>query len=458
MDDGDRARSRRRSVASPGRSAPAGATKGRWCWRTTLSYSKAQSRSPDSSRATSSMLAPRTTRPEPDTASSSSGTSIRSTAGAAAHRDRRREAADGDVGEEVVVVVLPLGELQDHEGAVAGGVEARVGQAELHARRGERADPVARAEQRRVAAVRRVGQDHAVGGKDGVPVGGRGDVALAVGTVGEASVAAATVGAAPAGAACGRADSAAAFALHHHGDQGGVGRGEHVEAAAQVGHLADDLDAAVALGRDAHTGVRALVGLGELGEGDDEAAGVDQREAVGRRVRAGAGRGHAVRSGDQKRSGGGRDDPSRQQPERARRLKRTARRRPPACASAPRAATRRPPSSPSLEAQQHLRDAADRFVVGQAGTDEAQRKVDRRELTAVDLAGQDPVLVLEQVARAQEGGDAVRADQLDPVALLRQGAVEGALAVRAPVVDRADDEPQRHALPARAGLSTQPLP
>ena len=38
------------------------------------SYSKAQSRSPASSRATSSMLASRSTRPVPDTASSSSGT------------------------------------------------------------------------------------------------------------------------------------------------------------------------------------------------------------------------------------------------------------------------------------------------------------------------------------------------------------------------------------------------
>ena len=64
-----------------------------------------------------------------------SGTSMTSTPPASrVDGDRRREAPHHHVLEEVRVVVLALRQLQQHERAVAGGVEARVGQPEAHVR------------------------------------------------------------------------------------------------------------------------------------------------------------------------------------------------------------------------------------------------------------------------------------------------------------------------------------
>ena len=124
--------------------------------------------------------------------------------------------------EDVRVVVLPLGELQQHERAVAGGVEARVGEPEAHVRLRETSVPVSRGQLPGAAGSSAYSQHHAVGGEGAVP-----------GRVRPARVADRPV-------------------VHQRRDELLVGADGQVEAVAQLGDVAQHLDAAVALGEHVH--------------------------------------------------------------------------------------------------------------------------------------------------------------------------------------------------------------
>ena len=208
------------------------------------------------------MLAPRRTTLEPALVSRISGTSITSVFSLRVHGDGRREAAHQHVLEQVRVAVLALRELQDHERAVAGGVEARIGEAEAHVRLREPAIPRLRRQLAGQRALRRHREHHAVGGERAVPARPR----LAGGRV--------------------------VAVVHQRRDELLVGAGDEVHAVTQFRDVAQHLDAAVRLGDHVHVrDARFSNARRQLVERYDEAAGVHELDLPPvRAAAAGAGR------------------------------------------------------------------------------------------------------------------------------------------------------------------------
>ncbi len=135
-----------------------------------------------------------------------------------------------------------LGQFHQHEGAIAGGVETGIGEADAHIFPAENVIPVVCVDLIGVSAVLGVGQGQAVAGEFEIPV-----------TIGNIGVGHGGV-------------------VHEHGDEGMVGADHDVDGFVQFGVMAQYLDAAVELGVNIHLGVGFFKGGFDLVQGDDEAA------------------------------------------------------------------------------------------------------------------------------------------------------------------------------------------
>ena len=220
--------------------------------------------------------------------------------------------------------------------------------------------------------------------------------------------------------------------VHQRRDELLVRAGDEVHAVAQLGDVAQHLDAAVRLRDDVHAGVLLLERRRDLVERHDEAPGVHQLDLplVGAAA-AGQG-GEAEEDGERDR------DPGRGH-------------------ARPRRAAQRPPHRRLLLPHPHD-DACDtprHLSVAQAGTDEPQGEVLVGELSAVHLGRQHDAALAGDVAGVDGDDLAGVRLYLDVVALLRELGVVGPRVVLLPVVDHAGDQIERDALPAPA-LSVDP--
>ena len=152
------------------------------------------------------------------------------------------ELAAEDVREDVLLPVVLLGELHQHQGAVAGGVKAGVGEADAHVLAAEDLVPVVLVDLVGIFTVFGVGQGHSVAGKFEIPIC-VGDVGVGHGGV-----------------------------VHEHGDEGMISADDNVDGFVQFCAMAQHLNAAVKFGVDVHVGVSFFKCGFDLVQGDDEAA------------------------------------------------------------------------------------------------------------------------------------------------------------------------------------------